>query len=82
MITYCSESSLYWYLDVGSLVLADEEQDETLNVCLSDTVKRIRIIKEAMVLIKDLQAISLPKTKILIKRPDTGDSKIWVSQVI
>lgn len=41
-----------------------------------EIIKRVRIIKEAVVLIRDLQAISLPKSKILIKRPDIGDSKI------
>lgn len=35
-----------------------------------------------MVLKKDIQVTNLPKTKIPIKRPDIGDSKIWVSQII
>lgn len=35
-----------------------------------------------MILKKDIQATNLPKTKIPIKRPDIGDSKIWISLII
>lgn len=54
------------------------------NKCLTikKIIKRIRIIREEMVLKKDIQVTNLPKTKIPIKRPDIGDSKIWVSQII